>query len=196
MYSLIGGSEACEYREMKDLRLVDILFRPDKLRMELLDLSGLPGYQALFTVESSGRKCRSLKRGFQLDSKQLSIAFSYAEMLAHELRMRNPGFAFMAYAWFMQLVGYLSRAYSHSKGPDPRARLSVDNAIRHLEAHFDQPVNLDELSRLTHMSKRSFLRAFQAATGSTPIAYLVNLRLARAAAMLRRHEEKRDFGRL
>ena len=131
----------------------------------------------------------SLKRGFQLDSKQLSIAFSYAEMLAHELSMRNPGFAFMAYTWFMQLVGYLSRAYSHSKGPDPRARLSVDNAIRHLEAHFDQSVNLDELSRLTHMSKRSFFRAFQAATGSTPIAYLVNLRLARAAAMLRRHEE-------
>ena len=186
---VITGSEAHEYREVKDLRLLNILFRPDRLRMELLDLSGLPGFQALFTAESSGHKCRSLKRGFQLDSKHLSIALSYAEMLAHELRMRNPGFAFMAYAWFMQLVGYLSRAYSPSKGPDPRARLNVDNAIRHLETHFDQSVNLDELALLTHMSKRSLLRAFQAATGTTPIAYLVNLRLARAAAMLRRYEE-------
>jgi transcriptional regulator GlxA family with amidase domain len=39
------------------------------------------------------------------------------------------------------------------------------------------------------MSKRSFVRAFQAATGTTPIAYLGNVRLVRAAAMLRRHEE-------
>ena len=39
------------------------------------------------------------------------------------------------------------------------------------------------------MSKRSFFRAFQAATGSTPITYLVNLRLTHAAEMLRRHEE-------
>jgi AraC-like DNA-binding protein len=30
-------------------------------------------------------------------------------------------------------------------------------------------VKLDELSRLTHMSKRNFFRAFQAAAGSTPI---------------------------
>ena len=50
----------------------------------------------------------------------------------------------------------------------------VGKAISYLEAHFDQPINLDDLSRLTHMSKRSFLRAFQTATGSTPIAYLVN----------------------
>jgi AraC-like DNA-binding protein len=41
----------------------------------------------------------------------------------------------------------------------------------------------------THMSRRSFIRAFQAATGTAPIAYLGKLRLARAAAMLRCHEE-------
>ncbi len=65
----------------------------------------------------------------------------------------------------MQLVGYLSRAYSRSKCSDPRAQFSVRNAIGHLETHFDQPVNLNELSRLSQMSKRSFIRAFQAATG-------------------------------
>jgi AraC family L-rhamnose operon regulatory protein RhaS len=83
----------------------------------------------------------------------------------------------------------ICRAYSQSRGADPRARSIVNNAIGHLEEHFDQPVNLDELSRLTHMSKRSFVRAFQAATGTTPIAYLGNVRLVRVAVMLRRHEE-------
>ena len=186
---VVGGSHSSEYRELRDLRLITILFRPEKLHMELLDLSGLPGYQALFSFEPSGREGNSQKRSLQLSSKELSIALNYVDTLDHELKMRNPGFAFIAYAWFMHLVGYLSRAYRRSKDPNPRARLSVGSAIAYLEAHFDQPVNLDELSRLTHMSKRSFLRAFQAATGSTPIAYLVNLRLARAATMLRRYEE-------
>ena len=51
---IVGASEARQYREIKDLRLINILFRPDKLHMELLDLSGVPGYQALFSFESSG----------------------------------------------------------------------------------------------------------------------------------------------
>jgi AraC-like DNA-binding protein len=184
-----GRREAHAYREAKDLRLINILFCPEKLHMELLDLSGLPGYQALFTFEPSMRTCPPRNRALQLSPKELSIAVNYAETLAHELEMQNPGFAFIAYAWFMQLVGYLSRAYSRSKGPDTRAQFSIRNAIGHLETHFDRPVNLNELSRLTHMSRRSFIRAFQAATGTTPIAYLGKLRLARAAAMLRRHEE-------
>jgi AraC family L-rhamnose operon regulatory protein RhaS len=47
---IVGGSEVHQYREIKDLHLINILFRPDKLHMELLDLSGVPGYQALFLV--------------------------------------------------------------------------------------------------------------------------------------------------
>jgi len=36
------------------------------------------------------------------------------------------------------------------------------------------------------MSKRSFLRAFPLATGSSPIAWLIEQRIQRAAQMLRR----------
>jgi AraC-like DNA-binding protein len=39
------------------------------------------------------------------------------------------------------------------------------------------------------MSKRSFLRAFQAATGKSPIAYLIQLRINRAASLLRRGDD-------
>ena len=35
------------------------------------------------------------------------------------------------------------------------------------------------------MSKRTFLRVFRAATGATPIAYLIGVRIRRAAELLR-----------
>lgn len=57
--------------------------------------------------------------------------------------------------------------------------------MTHLEVKFDQPINLDELAGIAHMSKRSFIRAFQAATGASPIAYLIQLRITRATALLR-----------
>jgi AraC-like DNA-binding protein len=188
---VVGGSEVHEYREMEDLRLVNILFRPEKLQMELLDLPILPGYLALFAVDSSGCKGQPENMTLRLAPKELIIALSHVERLGHELEARNPGFKFMVQTYFMQLVCYLSRVCSQSRtrDADVRAVASVDKAISHLDAHFDQPINLDDLARLSHMSKRSFLRAFQAATGSTPIAYLVSLRLTRAAAMLLRQEE-------
>ena len=57
--------------------------------------------------------------------------------------------------------------------------------MSHLEVKFDHPINLDELAGIAHMSKRSFIRAFQAATGASPIAYLIQLRINRATALLR-----------
>jgi AraC-like DNA-binding protein len=186
---VVGPYDSRAYEESKDLRLINIFFSLEKLHMKLFDLSGLPGYQALFTFESAGTSNHRPTRTLHLSMKELSIVINYAEMLAHELETRSPGFAFMAYTWFMQLVGYLSRVYCRLQRPNRLASLSVANAMNYLETHFDEPVSLDELSRLTHMSKRSFLRAFQAATGHTPIAFLTNRRLARAAEMLRRQEE-------
>ena len=39
------------------------------------------------------------------------------------------------------------------------------------------------------MSQRSFMRAFQAAMGSSPVAHLIRLRLNRAATLLRHNDE-------
>ena len=86
----------------------------------------------------------------------------------------------------MQLVGHLSRCYDRSGNADSQALLRIAQTIVHLETCYRENVKLAELVCIAGMSRRSFLRAFEAATGSTPIDYLIQLRLARAAALLRR----------
>jgi AraC-like DNA-binding protein len=186
---VVRGPEAHDYREIKDLRLINILFQPRNLHLEPMDLLGIDGYKALFSFESPTRKRPRSNRKLQLAPKKLAITLNYVDSLDHELKSRDAGYSFMAHSCFMQIVGYLSRAYGEFKELDRDARLCVSKAMDYLEAHLDQPVTIDELSRLSHMSKRSFFRAFQAATGSTPIAYLVKLRLTRAAEMLRCYGE-------
>ena len=91
----------------------------------------------------------------------------------------------MASALFMQILGFLSRCYGLSRNPDVRALLRIGEAIAHLEANYDKPVNLNELASIAHMSKRSFMRTFYAATGNSPISYLIKLRVNHAAGFLR-----------
>jgi AraC-like DNA-binding protein len=186
---IVRGSEAHDYREIKDLRLINILFRPENIHLEPMDLSGLSGYQELFSFESRSCRCHARNRTLRLAPKELSTALNYVDSLEYEIRMRKPGYSFMGLSYFMQIVCYLSRAYGKSKKSDAWARLRVSKAIDYMEAHADQPIKVDELARLTCMSTRNFARAFQAAPGSTPIAYLINLRLTKAAAMLRRYDE-------
>jgi AraC family L-rhamnose operon transcriptional activator RhaR/AraC family L-rhamnose operon regulatory protein RhaS len=50
-------------------------------------------------------------------------------------------------------------------------------------------VKLNDLASRAGMSPRSFVRAFRAATGLPPIAYLIQLRITRAAALLRTSRE-------
>jgi transcriptional regulator GlxA family with amidase domain len=102
-----------------------------------------------------------------------------------ELQRRGPGFGFLTTALFMQLVGFLSRCYSHASDPDSRHLLKIAQAIAHLESSTEETVSLEELANIAGMSKRSLVRAFHDATGVPPIAYLIQLRINRAAALLR-----------
>ena len=61
-------------------------------------------------------------------------------------------------------------------------RVSV--AVRYLEAHAEDAVDLDTLAKLAGMSKYHFLRMFRRATGVTPYKYLLGVRLRRAAVKL------------
>ena len=186
---VISGSRPHDYRNMDQLRLVNILYQPQRLNLELNDLTTLPGYHALFTLEPAWRTRHRFNSRLHLSPAELGVVMGLVDSLDEELKERSAGFGFMALSLFRQLVGYLSRCYGRSRNPDSRALLRIAETITHLETNYALPVNLDELARMAHMSKRSFIRAFRAATDQTPIAYLIQLRINRAALLLRQAQD-------
>jgi AraC-like DNA-binding protein len=183
---VIGGSRRHDYHSMERLCLVNILFQPEKLNLRTYDLRTLPGYHALFTLEPAWRQRHQFNSRLRLTPPELSVVTAFVEKLEEELHTRAPGFKFMATASFMQIVGYLSRCFARAKNPDSRALLRIGEAISHLEANYHDPIDLDRLAAIAHMSKRHFMRSFQAAMGSSPIAHLIQLRVNHAASLLRR----------
>ena len=183
---VIGGPRQHDYHSMKQLCLVNILFQPEKLNLRTYDLRTLPGYHALFTLEPAWRRRHPFQGRLRLNPRELTVIMTFIDQLDEELQRRTSGFRFLATASFMQIVGYLSRCFARSKNPDSRALLRIGEAISHLEANYRERVDLEQLAGMAHMSKRNFMRSFQAATGTSPIAHLIQLRVNQAASLLRR----------
>jgi AraC family L-rhamnose operon transcriptional activator RhaR/AraC family L-rhamnose operon regulatory protein RhaS len=183
---VIGGSRPHDYHSMERLCLVNILFQPDKLNLRTYDLCALPGYHALFTLEPAWRRRHQFNGRLRLRPQELSVVMAYVEKLEEELLGRSGGFKFMATAAFMEIVGYLSRCYGRAKNPDSRALLRIGEAISHLESNYQEPIDTGRLAQIAQMSRRNFMRSFQAAMGNSPIAHLIQLRVNRATGLLRR----------
>jgi AraC-like DNA-binding protein len=60
----------------------------------------------------------------------------------------------------------------------------VSRALRHMELHSGEALDLDGLARIAAMSKFHFLRVFRRSIGMTPYQFLLGLRLRRAASRL------------
>ncbi len=68
----------------------------------------------------------------------------------------------------------------------PDSQLSqISRAIEAIRRRYDQPLRIEELARLTHMSATSFHRHFRAVTAMSPLQFQKQIRLQEARRMLR-----------
>lgn len=79
---------------------------------------------------------------------------------------------------------------THRTAPPPRLAPGLSAAVlrdvhEHMHAHLADAIGLDDLAAVAHLSKHHFLRRFRAATGTTPHRALTELRMLRAAELLR-----------
>ncbi len=182
---VIREHDAHGYSNASNLRLINVLFYPDKLVLPLEELEKLPGYHVLFETRRRPGKFYGLKRHLRLDLKQLTYIKGLVTSMEHNLIDKSPGFSFMAKGLFMQIICSISRYYDdrHILTRHPLARIS--KAIAYLETNLAKPVHMADLASTTHMSLISLRRDFKAATGFAPIEYLIRLRIMRGAELLR-----------
>jgi AraC-like DNA-binding protein len=89
------------------------------------------------------------------------------------------------------LTGALSVELLRSDVPRataPAARptdLRIRRALAFIDASYSEPLSLDAIAKVAGMSRFHFGRMFEAQVGKSPYRYLVDVRIARAAALLR-----------
>ena len=206
---VLHGTRPHGYRDTKGLGVINIIYDRALLNKVRFDVTGLPGYQALFVIEPAMRREGNFERHLVLGVDQLAKARMLAEALEGELygsapRRRAvrfserhltksgnvagshgaPGHQFMAMSYFMALVGLISRGYNAEPTAESEKIIKIGRAISHMERHFDEELDLTELAKMAGMSSRNFYRFFSKVTNESPLAYLQRLRIMKGAKIL------------
>jgi len=181
---VINSRRTHGYLETKNLNLVNLLIRDDLLLQLTRGLEDISGHRALFNPESSrwrGRRYASYLRASARELRQLEEWILHVE---EELSYGKQSSFILAEAYLSLIIGTLSRRYGRQAEVLPKPRVFEDLSAW-LEGELARPVTVAEMAMRARMSERTFYRAFRESAGISPLAHLLNLRLRRAADLLR-----------
>jgi len=182
---VIGGDRPHDYLNMDQLSLINILFDPSELPMSLGDLESLSGYHALFTLEPASRQRHQFTSRLQLNPAEIGESLRLIDKLDSELAARRPGFQVMATVAMLELVTFLSRRFSKTHNPTSKTLIRVGETISYMMRNIAKAVTLEELVTISGMSRTNYMRTFEATMGTSPINYLIGLRIEEASRLLR-----------
>ncbi len=134
---------------------------------------------ALF--EQTPSQCQLSFAATQADDLRLANATAVAFRSLHDQEMRIVRQTALDHL-LTQLTSHLRWRTQNS--PDPRLPLVAQTARDFLHSHMTQDIGLDDLAQVAGVDRFRLSRAFKAAFGLAPHAYLIQLRLARARRLL------------
>lgn len=172
------------YASPRHLDLFNILFLPDKLPLNRESLECLPGFRLLFMLEPALRREHRFKSHLRLPSDDVLAIQPLIQRLTDETTSRPPGYETMATGLFLEIVALLARSYGRRPNTMSGHLMSIDGVLQFLNQHSDEDLDIPGLAARAKMSERTFHRVFQSSTGLTPMAYLLERRIARAKDLL------------
>lgn len=177
------------FADVRGLSLVNVLFLPKRLPEISEELRGMSGWRALFESEPRYRDAQGFAGHLRLPPEELERVAMLLRELGAETRAYAKGGRVLAESLFTQLVVRLARSYGAHASPAGRRLLAVQKTIRHIEEKHTEALELNLLAKRAGMSLSTFKRAFKTVTGTSPIDYLLQVRLARACHLLRDAEK-------
>lgn len=91
----------------------------------------------------------------------------------------------------MELLLVLAREYAQSTRSSAaldtyeKYKPMVEEAIRYVDAHYNEPLRLEDVCRISMLSKTYFCYLFKLLTQQTLVEYIMNLRIQKAAELLK-----------
>ncbi len=190
IYLLAPGS-LHSYIRYENLEIDALYFAPELLRDEELEsLRALPGFWSLFSETADNNDSRLHLR--PEESRPIETQFSMLRALwqrndaATWLLLRQSVFALLVHlAWRWEARPLTGAALAATAGESGEFAPTIADAMRWCEAHFAEPLSVPQLAARLFLSPGHFSGLFKREVGVAPAAFIRQLRLEKARALLR-----------
>jgi len=181
---LIRPGQVHTYRDVAGLEIVNMLYMPEQLDLPIYDLKDTFGYYVFFEAESkmSGRTRNKGRLSFT--HEQLRQAEEIIAGMILEQQRHDPGFEFYLRVLFLRLIGLICRSFSEVELGESSELACVSRVIRFFEQNYQRTIRLADAARAGGKSSSTIVRLFRESFDYSPIEYLINLRLEKAAILL------------
>lgn len=182
---LLQGRQKHYFYDRKGLDLINIMYDPGKISLPENELRKMPGYCAMFMLEPAYRHQHRFASRLHLGRVALGRVERIVEQMEEESLHRPAGHEVALRSRLLELMVFLSRAYSSAGTTEAHALLRVGSVIGAIENNCAKAWRLDELVRISRMSRSNLMRIFKKATGQSPVDYIIRLRIQKAMGLLR-----------
>ncbi|MFD0671439.1 AraC family transcriptional regulator [Cohnella sp. GCM10027633] len=122
----------------------------------------------------------------RMQVSDLSTYISLFDQMARTFASKPPGYPLLLRAQLLQILAAMVGDLATGDGISRRSahRAEIAEVIRHMQARYAEPIDLQALPRIGHFSPNYFRKLFKEATGRTPLEYLTHLRMEKAKELL------------
>ncbi|GFP76956.1 AraC family transcriptional regulator [Clostridium fungisolvens] len=174
------------YEEACDFKICNIMYKSEHLHQVGNDLRKSSGYEALFVIEPFLAKEYSFKSKLKLTLSDYEKVKEVIFDMLNEYQNKYQGYQTMIYSRFMELVVFLSRQYDIISLEFKDNVINIAKAVSYIESHFREQINLKDLADKAELSVRHFNRIFKENYKTTPMNYVLRLRIQHACLLLRK----------
>ena len=175
------------YDHTANAGILNLIFDSNQLPMPQLDSGELSLFQKILLTRLSSDNPAKPVVHLEKPERQRVEAMIYE--IDDELKSSRPGGMFICLTLIMEVFARISRVGSLSL-PGERKRFMVGDSLRYMKLHYNEPITVDRLARISCMSERGFRRHFHNALGCSPIEYLFKIRLQHVQELLISSEDE------
>lgn len=172
------------YRNRKGVEIVNILYAPTRLLIDLGHLAECAGYQAFFQTSPNLSDEFRFRNNLTLDNERMAEAGKLVREIELEQQQARPGWQVAVTASFARLVLLISRTVADAEYGEYDEMIRINRILQYISRHYQDPLRVTEIARQSGVSIRTLERLFRSSLNTTPGAYLNDIRLDKARELL------------
>jgi AraC family L-rhamnose operon transcriptional activator RhaR/AraC family L-rhamnose operon regulatory protein RhaS len=171
----------------KGFDVLHVILSDDFMHKYIADMQQLPYFFTLFGAEPLMRGKSSTPLHLSLSENELNDALFILMEIARYDQFTNPADCLIRNNLAMVSIGLLCNAYT-ANIQKPNSPYNEDKAlmdsITHIHERYFEKITIDDLTRIAHLSRTSYIKKFKEICKMTPSAYITKVRIDSATAML------------